>query len=67
MLTVLCPDLRSHAGFRQGLTPWPQAQGSTAIPSTDLTHAQIWGAKGELRQGAHARKVTLWAARGKPW
>lgn len=52
MLTVLCPDLRSHAGFRQDLTLWPQAHGSTAIPSADLTHAQIWGGKGRAQAGS---------------
>lgn len=66
MLTAWRPDLKSHAGFRQGLTPWLQAHGSAAIPSADLTHARSWGGKGRA-QGGHARRVTLWAACGKPW
>lgn len=57
MLTALCPDLKSPAGFRQGLTPWLQAHGSAAIPSADLTHARSWGAKGELREGMPGERL----------
>lgn len=67
VLTELCPELRSHTGFQQDLTPWLQAHSSTAIPTTDLTHAHIQRAKGKIRQGGHARRVTLKAAYRKPW